>query len=243
MSVAVKDDNIIGGLDDLDIKWRGLFNLKEYSVGFKYALKSLLNRELPESFFAKRIIDDVAYGKALLQAEYDVKKESASLYCNWVSNKFGVTLTALLDSKDKLTEFACRKVQSAFLGADETAIGADYVKEDDKVSFYARYARGDTAAEYRVDSKDLDSIVTISQNIDDENVFSPSLSLKTGDMSFGWLKKWSGGSLQSVLKVGEKLSLTLKEDAKSGAWVVKADIPVEGSEKKTKIGIVREITY
>jgi len=242
VSVAVKDDNILGGLDDLDIKWRGFFNLKEYSLGFKYALKSLLNKELPESLFAKRVIDDLAYGKALLQAEYDVKKETASLYCNWVSSKFGLTVTALIDSKDKVTEFACRKVQSAFLGADETAVGADYLKEDDKLSFYARYARGDTAAEYRLDTKDLDSIVTISQNIDEENVFSPSLSLKSGDLSFGWLKKWSGGSLESKLKVGEKLSLTLKEDAKSGAWVVKADIPVE-SGKKTKIGIVREITY
>lgn len=239
-TASVKEGNIVGGIEGLDLNWVGVLNLDEFVVGAKYALNAV--KVVPESLFAKRSFNTAGSGKLTVDTNFDVAKNKLSLYSSWVSDKIGVAVSALGDSVDKLKEITISKSQDALLGADKFSSAIRYELQGKKTSFVERYARGDIAVELKFDNQDLDPIVTISKKFYD-NVFAPSISVKTGTASYGWRRILSSGSVDAVLKIGDKLTVTWRDEAKSGSWVTKATVPLDDPEKKTKISVLREWSY
>ena len=120
-------------------------------------------------------------------------------------------------------------------------VEADYDLDSEKISALSTYSQGNTGLEVALDSKDLDAQVTLVQTIDD-NVFSPSVSLKTGAMSYGWKRKVAGGDIESKLTVGKKLVVSWSDNAESGTWKTTATVPLDDKSKKTSFKVSRDFS-
>lgn len=239
-STAVKEGNIIGGFEGLDINWAGVFNLDGYVVGLKYALNPLNGPlSIPESLFAKRSFNTAGSGKLNIDTAFDFAKNKFSIYSGWFSDKYGLAVSAVADTSDKLKEVTIRKTQDAVLGVDKISSSVRYDLQNKVVSLIEVVARGETAVEIKFDNKDFDPIVTLSQQFNDD-FFSPSISVKTGTAAYGWKRNLSSGSIDATLRIGKKFTLTWRDIAMGGAWVTKATVPLDDPEKKTKITVARE---
>jgi len=240
VSVAVKESNILGGLDGLDLKWAGVCKLDDYVVGCKYALNAV--KGIPESLFAKRTFNTGASGKLTVDTAFDVAKNQFSVCSSWASDQLGLAVSAVADTVDRLKEVHVMKSRDSLLGVDKVSVNAGYDVHDKILSVTAKGSRGDNSGTLKYDSKDRDPVLTVSREVNNDT-FSPSMSLKTGAMSYGWKRKWAGGSVDSTLKVKDSLAVSWRDEANSGAWVVKAKIPLDDSASKAKIGIERDWTY
>eukprot|EP00607_Mallomonas_marina_P008744 CAMPEP_0182417232 /NCGR_PEP_ID=MMETSP1167-20130531/1663_1 /TAXON_ID=2988 /ORGANISM="Mallomonas Sp, Strain CCMP3275" /LENGTH=265 /DNA_ID=CAMNT_0024590641 /DNA_START=41 /DNA_END=838 /DNA_ORIENTATION=+ len=238
VSVAIKEDNIGGGMEDLDLNWAGVFKMNGYSLGFKYALNAI--RDKPETIFAKKSFDTMGDGVLTVDTEYNLPKNAFSLLSTWASSAKGFCASALIDSKDKLTKLAMNKNTADFLGGDMVKFSAEFEpKKDSKVSLSGSYAKGDTAVKLEVDSVDKDTLLTVAHNMN-EYTLSPEISLKTGDIAYGVKRNVEGGSISAHLKVNEKLTVKWTDEATTGAWVAKAIVPLDDDKKKTRFSVSRD---
>eukprot|EP01041_Mallomonas_annulata_P007787 gene7787-15928_t len=237
VSVAIKESNIDGGLKGLDLNYAGFYKVNDFTLGFKYALDAI--RDRPEAVFVKKTFDTFGKGKLTVDTEYNLPENKFSVISNWVMDGAGFVVQALADSKEQLQKLSLQMTDKAILGADSICSKLEYDFQDSSASLKSRYTKGDTGVSLEVDSKDCDSVVTVAHTIE-QDTFSPSVSLKTGAFSYGWLRKWSGGSLESKLKVKDSLEVTWSDEASSGVWKTKAIIPLDDSTKKTKISVSRD---
>lgn len=237
VSVAVKESNIDGGLEGLDLNWAGVYKVNDFTLGFKYALDAI--RDRPQAIYLKKSFDTFLSGRLNIETEYNLPKNTFSVVSDWVVDSYGLILSAAGDAKNKLTKFSLQKSENDVFGADKLVVKAEYDLDDCNAALTSIYTKGDTGIKLAVDSKALDTEVTVSHSVED-NTFSPSVSLKTGSVSYGWLRKWEGGSLDSKLNLGEKLTMTWKDEAKTGVWKTTATVPLDDSGKKTKISVSRD---
>ena len=88
-----------------------------------------------------------------------------------------------------------------------------------------------TTLQLKVNSEDVDPVLSVSQEINPSNIIAPSMSLKSGSMKYGWTRKWAGGKLCSTLEPNEEVVINWQEDAVNGngsAWNTKVVIPIDG---------------
>jgi hypothetical protein len=58
--------------------------------------------------------------------------------------------------------------------------------------------------------------------VDDRNTVEPSISLKSGHMTYGWTRALNGGgSVQAVYNPGETVDVTWKDNGANGVWNTK----------------------
>ena len=84
--------------------------------------------------------------------------------------------------------------------------------------------------------------LSVDHRLDRSNIISPSISLRTGSIKYGWLRKWSGGSLKTSLHPGEKVSFDWRDESETGTWNTHADIPLDDA-KKSKVSISRDWNF
>jgi len=62
----------------------------------------------------------------------------------------------------------------------------------------------------------------VSHKVDDRNTVEPSISLKSGHMTYGWTRALNGGgSVQAVYNPGETVDVTWKDNGANGVWNTK----------------------
>jgi hypothetical protein len=79
----------------------------------------------------------------------------------------------------------------------------------------------------------------ITHELDDINTFKSTVNLNSRAVRYGWLRKWSGGSVESTLYPGDKMVLDWYDDGRNGVWKTKAEIPLS-DPKNTKLSLIRE---
>ena len=67
-----------------------------------------------------------------------------------------------------------------------------------------------------------------------KHTVKPKISLKSGDVTYGYSRKGANGSIDTTLKLGENVVVEWTDNSSSGAWKTTVDMPLEDS-KKTKV--------
>lgn len=241
VSVGIKDTDVGSDLKGLDVNWVGVFNVDEFVLGFKYAITSL--RERPESLFVKRTFNAVG-GKLTVDTEYNVPRNAFQVIASYANEKFGLAASAIADTADRIKEVSASKSFDSVLGdGDNFTLDAKYETKAGKTTVVSRYARGDAAAVLNFDTEENDPVLTISKNLDENNIVSPSLSFKTGETKYGFTHKFSKGStVSSKFTPGKDVALTWTDSGDSGVWTSTAVIPLDKSQS-TKISIGRDWNF
>ena len=89
------------------------------------------------------------------------------------------------------------------------------------------------------DSSTKESILSVIKALDSSNEVTPSISLRTGQINYSWLRKWEGGSLKSKLFPGKLVDLEWKDKGFNGAWTTNVKVPLQ-SDDKCSLSLVRE---
>ena len=217
VSAAVKDTSV-NGLEGLNINWEAPFNFDKYVVGFRYHLGNL--KKVPESLFAKRSIETTGVeGVATVDADYNINSKVISADAKWVAKGRDLEARAKANSEDRVTEIGLSTSQD--VEGKKVLLSADYNLQKKKLAGSAKVTIDDTTAEVKYDNVDKDAVLKVSHKVDAKNTVEPSISLKSGHMTYGWTRAWNGGSVETVYNPGETVDVTWKDtgaNGKSGMW-------------------------
>jgi len=236
ITASVKD-TAVNGVEGLNVKWSAPFKFQDYVVGFRTTLGDL--KRAPEELFAKRSFSTGSDGTATVDAEYNIDSKTLNVNGKW-ANKNGLELRASGNTKDHLTEVAAET--STTLNGNRLNLGAVYDLLQKKLSTRTRMTVEDTDVEVRYDNSDRDPVLAVSHKLDDKNTVAPSISLKTGAMTYGWNRKINGGNLGTKLHPGEKVELTWEDNGANGVWTTKAEVPLDDT-RNTKVSFSRDWNY
>jgi len=236
LSASVKDTSV-NGLEGLNIKWTVPFKVQDYTVGFKYSLADL--KKVPDSLFAKRSFR-AANGVASVDADYDVADKTLDVATSWHSDDKGLSVSAAGNSKDMLTKVSAATSQS-FGGNNFDVKGTFHVLKN-KFDVITKASRDAFTAEVEYDTDAQNPLLSVSYKVNDNNVITPAVSLKDGDLSYGWNHKLSGGSIDANFRPGNNLDIEWQDNASNGFWSTKASIPVN-NPSGTKVSFSREWNY
>lgn len=237
-SVSVSTDTTVNGVDGLNLKWEVPFKVDDYVVGFKYSLSEL--KRAPQSLFARRDIELTSDSKANIDAEFNVADKTLEVAANWVSDKAGIAMSALADSKEMLKNVGA-KTSSDFNGFN-LDIAGDYNLLKKITDVRTKLKKDDTSAEVTYNTDDRDVVLSVNHELDSKNSVHPSISLTSGDVTYGYTRKWEGGSLSSNYHPGDKAELKWTDEGISGTWTTKAEVPLENT-KNTKVSFSRDWKY
>lgn len=82
----------------------------------------------------------------------------------------------------------------------------------------------------------------VTQQLDESNSVTPSISLKDGKLKYGYTRKWEGGSLDSTLYPGDKVTVEWSDNSATGVWKTKATVPIN-DVKGSKVSVTRDWKY
>ena len=180
-----------------------------------------------------------------MDADYIVDPKVVSLSGNWLSDKLGLSLTALGNTRDKLTGLVASK--RCTFGGNDGVVNADFnLKSKSLVgSGSVTVERTTVTATYLTSNQEL--VVAVSHDLDDDNTVSPVFFSSSGKMQYNWSRKFVGGSLDTSFIPGEKVLLSWTDRSRYGDWRTSADVPISASTGidvgKTKLSIKREWKY
>ena len=212
----------------------------DYIVGARATIGDL--RKLsPDTLFIKRSFN-AADGKLSVNADYDMKDKQVDVQTEW-SNKY-LTLNADGNSNDYLTSIAA-KTHHTFLGTARnikgTVTGA-YNLVNKKISTITRIDVDDNAtAELAYDTEKEDPVLLLALVHNKVHTLAPKISLKSGDVSYGYKRTTTNGQLDTSLYPGNKVVLEWTDHSASGAWKTKVDVPLQ-DQHKTKVSFSRDWT-
>lgn len=237
ITAAVRDTSV-NGVEGFNLHVVAPFKFQDYVVGFRYALGNF--KKVPESLFAKRTFDTGAEGSATVNADYDFDDNSLNVAAKWSSDSLGVSVEADGDSKRRLKTVGVSK--SLSVKDNKVTISAAYDALKKKFQGSALLDADATTVQVKYDSEDKDPLLAVSRALDDKNEISPSIRLRTGEISYGYKRKWQGGSLLSRYFPGDKVSFEWKDEGASGTWTTIADVPLADASA-TKVSFSREWSY
>jgi len=226
------------GLEGLNLKLNAPFKFMDYVVGVKATIGDL-KKLSPDTLFVRRTMD-VADGKLAVDVDYSLADKEFDVDANWKGQ--GVVFSAAGNSNDFLTKVAATTT-SSFDGASraiKTTVGAAYELLTHKTSLDGRVESGDAAAEIAYDTKSEDPVLKVMYTYNKHTV-KPKISLKSGDVTYGYSRKGANGSIDTTLKLGENVVVEWTDNSSSGAWKTTVDMPLEDS-KKTKVSFARDWT-
>jgi len=239
VSAAVKDTQV-DGLAGLNINWEAPFNFDKYVVGFRYHLGNL--KKVPESLFAKRSFETAGIeGTATVDADYHIGNKLLSADVRWASSNHDLEARAKANNEDRVTEVGLTTSQN--VEGKKVILSADYNLLKKRLASSAKVTVDDTTAQVNYDNVDRDAVLKVSHKVDDRNTVEPSISLKSGHMTYGWTRALNGGgSVQAVYNPGETVDVTWKDNGANGVWNTKASIPVD-DHSSTTISFSRDWKY
>jgi hypothetical protein len=101
-----------------------------------------------------------------------------------------------------------------------------------------------TTVSLEYDTQRRNPELQVEQYVNENNIVAPAISLKTGDISYSWIRRWTGGYLRSSLHPGDKLAFDWRDETLNGlgAWNTHAEVPIDDISK-AKISISRDWKY
>jgi len=237
ISASVKD-NAVNGIEGLNVNIQAPFKFQDYVVGFNYALGSL--KKAPESLFARRSFNTAGDGSVSLDAEYTLDDKVLSVSSTWNSDDLGLSLQANADTNERLKSVGLTKQQN--VNGNKLTVGGVYDLLKSKFKVNSHLNVDDTNVNVAYDSEDQDPVLSVSRRIDDNNEVEPSISLKTGEISYGWKRKWDGGSLRSKFFPGDKVEVEWNDQGAGGSWTTTAEMPINNLDQ-TKVSFSRDWDY
>jgi len=238
VTASVKDTPV-DGIDGLNINIAAPFKFQDYVVGFKYALGDLARA--PESVFAKRSFENEDGSTVSLDGNYNLADKVLSVAAKWNSDKMAMSVSADVDSRDKLTSVSFSK-DTSFSDNKFTIKGAyDLLKKKISGDGTLDIENG-SSVNIAYDTEKKDPVLSVNRAIDDNNEFNPSVSLKSGEVTYGYTRKWEGGSLASKLFPGDKVELEWTDKGSGGSWSTTAEVPLD-NKANTKISFARDWDY
>lgn len=228
-------------MEDLNVNIVAPFQFQDYIFGFKYALGDI--KKVPETLFASKSFETPLDGKVSFNTEFDVKKNVFGIFSQWASKSLGLAVSARGNTHEKLQAVDVRK--SFDYKNNRLTLNAAYDVIKKKISGSTSVnIEQDTEMQLQYDSVAKDPVFTLTRQLDAHNEVSPSVSLKTGKLTYGMRRRWEGGSLKAQLAPGETLGLEWRDEGVSGAWVTSAEIPVgKTPSAPTKITFSRDWNY
>lgn len=85
----------------------------------------------------------------------------------------------------------------------------------------------------------------VSRSLDESNVITPSIRLKSGEMVYGYKRLWDTGSLLASYYPGKKVTLEWTDYTDknlNNKWLTTAELPIN-DPSKTKVTLSREWNY
>jgi hypothetical protein len=235
VSASVKDTSV-NGVDGLNIKWTAPFKFQDYVVGFRTTLGDL--RRAPDELFAKRSFNLGSDGTATVDADYTISSKRLNFNGKWNNDK--LELNAEGNSDDKLTSISATTHQK--LNGNNWDIGAAYDLLKKRVTGNTELQVDDTTVGVEYDNADRNPVLSVSHKLDDRNTVEPSIALKSGDMTYGWVRNINGGKLGTRLHPGDKVDITWEDNGANGVWTTKAEVPLENTQN-TKVSFSRDWAY
>ena len=240
--ISVKDGSA-GGLDGIDptLSWStssasGDLNL-EYGVEASVRPTSDL-ASLPKSVWGKVSGSSSGWGWSA-RADIDTADLSSADLEIDASNEDGdLTLNVLAAAGSDGISVGTIEATKTIDNDDSTiTVSPKYDVGSGDSSVTLGWSSGDTEVEVLA-SADAQS-VTISQQLDDENKVSPTVT-SDGDVSVAWEKALGDdGSLTTTLT-----SKSVDLEWEDGAWTANINVPVDGTSiEGTNIGIKRDVTF
>jgi len=243
--VQISTDTNVDGVNGLNLNWEVPFKVDDYVVGFRYKLNEL--KKYPETLFAKKTLD-VADGQATIDADLNIDGKTVAVAAKWVSDKLveGVKATLHLEgnNKDYLTQVGA-EVNKNIDGKDVELKGT-YNVADQKVRANGKVVVDKTTAEVAYNTADEDLQLSVSHDLDANNTPKGSYSTKTGEVAYGWTRKWNGGELDGTYHPGNggKAVLEWTDKGAKGDWKTRAEVPLANHEiGNSKVSIKREWKY
>lgn len=236
VSATIRDTNV-NGLEGLNLAVVAPFRIQDYVVGFKYGLKTL--KTLPESIFAQKSFN-LGDSSLDVDADFEVEKSVLNVGTRWTSEKYGVSVTANADTENRFKDVGV-SAQQNFKGNTYSFTGVyDVIRK--AVRGNAVVEASATRLALNFDSEDVDPELSVARKIDENNIVNPSIRLRSGKLTYGFLRKWEGGSVSGRLFPGEKVSVQWKDQGSAGSWVTTADVPLD-KPNETKVSFSREWSY
>jgi hypothetical protein len=237
ITASVKDTPV-DGIEGLNVNIAAPFKFQDYVVGFKYALGDLARA--PEAVFAKRTFENDDGSKVSVDGNYNLADKLLSVAANWNSDKMGMSLSADADSRDKLTAVGFTKDTS--INDNKFTIRGAYDLLKKKISGDGTLDIDQGSINIAYDTEDKDPVLSVNRALDDNNEFKPSVSLKSGQVTYGYKRKWDGGSVDSKLFPGDRVELEWTDKGSGGSWSTTAEIPLD-DKSNTKISFGRDWDY
>jgi hypothetical protein len=230
-------DSTVAGIEGLNLKWEVPFKVDDYVVGFKYSLSEM--KKAPQSLFAKRKFE-IGDSSATVNADFNVQSKVLEVATSWASDRAGVAISALADSREMLKRVGAST--SRTIGGFTLGLAGKYDMLKRSSEFSTKLSKDETAAEFRYNTEERDVVLSVSHDLDTNNALTPKISLTTGDVTYGWTRKWNGGSLASSYHPGDKAEFIWVDQGTGGIWRTKAQVPLE-DPKKTKVSFTRDWQY
>jgi len=244
-SVHISTNTEVDGVKGLNLNWEVPFKLDDYVVGFRYKLNEL--RKYPETLFAKKSME-IADGQATVDADVNLDSKTVAVNAKWVSDKLldGVKTTLHLEgnNRDMLTAVGA-EINKNVDGRDVELRGT-YNVADQKVRANGKVVMDKTTAEISYNTADEDLQLHLSHDLDSNNSPKGSYSTKTGEVAYGWTRKWNGGELDGTYHPsnGGKAVLEWTDKGARGDWKTRAEVPLQNNEiGQSKVSIKREWKY
>ena len=185
-------------------------------------------KKYPDTLFAQKTFE-VADGEATVDADLNVEDKSVAAQVKWVSDKLldGVKTTLNLhgDSKDKLTRVGAEFNKD--VDGRTIELKGDYHLADSRLDAEATLTQDKTTAEIAFNTGDEDIRLQLSHELDDNNVPKGSYSTKTGEVSYGWTRKWEGGEIDGTYhpQNGGRAVLQWTDKGAQGNWKTRCVTP------------------
>lgn len=237
VSASVKDTTV-NGVEGLNVNIAAPFKFNDYVVGFRYALGDL--RRAPESLFAKRTFDTAGEGKVVVDSDYNLEDKVVSVSTKWSSDTYGLSVSAEADSKDRLKSVGVSK--DTTVNDNKLTLTGAYDLLKKKFNGESSFEVDSTTLGLKYNSEDRDPVLSVTRCIDAKNEVSPSVSLKNGDVAYGYTRKWEGGALKSKLFPGEKVEVEWTDNGSQGTWTTTAEVPLD-NRANTKVSFGRDWNY
>jgi hypothetical protein len=237
VSASIKDTTV-SGLEGFNVNVAAPFKFQDYVVGFRYALGDL--KRAPESLFARRSFNTGSEGTATIDADYSLTEKSVSVAAKWTSSNLGLTVSADGDSKQRLKKVEF--VKDLPVNDNTLSLSGAYNVLKKSFKGCAELFADNTKVKLEFDSTDKAPVLAVTRSLDENNEVTPSICLRTGDMSYSYKRKWEGGSLQGKLFPGDKLEVEWKDVGSHGTWTTTADVPIKDTAN-TKVSVSHEWNY
>jgi len=204
-------------------------------------------KKYPETLFAQKTFD-IADGEATVDADVNVEGKTVAAQVKWVSDKLldGVKTTLNLhgDSKDMLTRVGAEFEKD--IDGKNLEVRGDYNLADSRLDAEAKLRADKTTAEVAFNTGDEDIRIQLSHDLDANNAPKGSYSTKSGEIAYGWTRKWEGGELDGTYHPsnGGRAVLEWTDKGAKGDWKTRAEVPLANNEiGNSKVTIKREWKY